>query len=120
MATALAVAERQGDFVSATFNVNKNGLWQTTVIGIPLTDKLDPTKSLALQLEVSPDNGMTWVPYVRITWNGQAGGFTGRGGVVNPDPSVTINLRDLDVGKRGRIVGSIPVSMTFGLDISRV
>jgi hypothetical protein len=116
MANIFAVQEHQGTWVSQSANVNRSGMWKVQFVSIPTVQYEDPSYSLDYSLEISQDNGLTWTPWYRVTWQG--GPAVGRDGTVNPPPWLLVDLTPA-VGYRGRIVGIVPKAMTFGIDFTR-
>lgn len=119
MPVILPVAERQtGSFISQSVVVPASDrIWLVTIIGISDSDWENP--ALSIEMRVERQVGAEWMLESGCLWRGQVGGYTGKGGEVNPDPYHTVGLENL-VGVLVRAVLNVEGPVTFGIDAVRV
>lgn len=122
----LAQQSRSGDHTSSSRQIPPSVTYVLITANIALADKLSTGLTMELEVQRSADNGVTWSdgigsnppPVCGIGWTSYGpGGYTGKSGVANPDPSVGFNPQ-VFIGQLFRAVVHIPQPLTLGCTIS--
>lgn len=109
--------QRQGTLMSSSFDIPLDSTISriTVQADIPTADYEDTRNSFMLNVEVFDEIAQAWKQDSGFGWRG--GRQIGRGGVVNPPPTMGLDAVGFR-GKRIRAVVDIPIQMRIGATVT--